>query len=127
MSHRFVDDERFDYEVRLALGAAWQHGADVGEVLTAASAAADGGAEEWFATWAALARRIHEQAEKSAAGGHRVSARDGFLRAAGYFGTALVAVDGCADPQARLREVFGEHRACFDRFAHAWDPPAERV
>ncbi|MFI5688007.1 alpha/beta hydrolase family protein [Streptomyces sp. NPDC051636] len=127
MRYRFGENDQFDYEARLALGAVWQHGADAGEVLTAASDAADGGAEQWFASWTALARRVHEQAGKSAAGGHRVSARDGFLRAAGYFGTAMVAVDACAGPRARLREVFGEHRACFDRFAEAWDPPAERV
>lgn len=83
--------------------------------------------ETWFWTWAALGRRVREQGEKSAARGRSASARDAFLRAAGYFGLALVGVESCEDPETRLREVFGEHRDCFDRFAQAWDPPAERV
>lgn len=128
MTYRFNENEQFNYEILLALGSAWQQGADVGEVLAAASAVADGGdGETWLSTWAALAHTTREQAEKCAAHGRRVSARDGFLRAAGYFGTALVAVDACADPDARLRELFTEHRDCFDRYATALDPPAERV
>ncbi|MFE7834180.1 hypothetical protein ACFU66_39865, partial [Streptomyces libani] len=90
-------------------------------------ATADGDAETWVSTWAALSGTVRAQAGKCAAEGRAVSARDAFLRAAGYFGTALVAVDGCADPEARLGELFTEHRDCFDHFAAAWDPPAERV
>ncbi|MDH2389650.1 dipeptidyl aminopeptidase [Streptomyces sp. HNM0663] len=127
MTYRFNGNDQFDYEILLALGAAWRQGADVGEVLAAASATTDGDAETWFSTWTELARTAREQAGKSAAGGHAVSARDAYLRAAAYFGTALVSVDACADPEARLREVFAEHRACFDRFAETCDPPAERV
>ncbi|WP_310716791.1 alpha/beta hydrolase family protein [Streptomyces lydicus] len=133
---RFVENDQFNYEILLALGSAWRQGADVGEVLAAASAVAraplpdstsDGAAALWMSTWTALARTAHAQAEKCAADGHPVSARQAFLRAAGYFGTALVAVDGVPDTEARLRELFAAHRDCFDRFAAAADPPAERV
>ncbi|MFF9783048.1 hypothetical protein [Streptomyces nigrescens] len=86
-------------------------------------ATADGDAETWVSTWAALSGTVRAQAGKCAAEGRAVSARDAFLRAAGYFGTALVAVDGCADPEARLGGLFTEHRDCFDRFTAAWDPP----
>ncbi|MER5856662.1 MULTISPECIES: alpha/beta hydrolase family protein [Streptomyces] len=127
MTHRFSDNDQFDYEIRLALGSAWQHGADVGEVLSAASAVADGDGRRWFTVWTELARRVRAQAERSGAAGHTVSARDAYLRAAGYFGTALVAVDAFPDPEAHLRKVFPEHRDCFDRFLRAWEPPAERV
>lgn len=127
MTYRFSKNDQFNYEILLALGSAWRQGADVGEVLATASATADGDGGTWFTTWTALARRVREQAGRSAAEGHTVSARDAYLRAAGYFGTALVAVDASADPEARLREVFPEHRDCFDRFLQAWDPPSERV
>ncbi|MYW43277.1 dipeptidyl aminopeptidase [Streptomyces sp. SID161] len=127
MNHRFNDNVQFDYEIRLALGSAWRRGADVGEVLATAAAVADGDGEAWFTAWLELGRRVREQADRDAAGGQTVSARDGWLRAAGYLGTALVGVDAVADPDARLAEVFPEHRACLDRFLGAWDPPAERV
>ncbi|WP_411138166.1 hypothetical protein [Streptomyces sp. C10] len=100
-TYRFSENEQFNYEILLALGSVWRQGADVGEVLAAASATADGDAETWLSTWATLARTVRAQAGKCAADGRAVSARDAFLRAAGYFGTALVAVDGCADPEAR--------------------------
>ncbi|MEU5211689.1 dipeptidyl aminopeptidase [Streptomyces sp. NPDC020742] len=127
MTYRFSQNDQFNYEIQIALGSAWRHGADVGEVLAAAGSVADADAGTWLTTWSDLARAVREQAEKSAAHGHAVSAREAFLRAAGYFGTALVAVDALADPEARLGELFAEHRHCFDRFAVAWDPPAERV
>jgi fermentation-respiration switch protein FrsA (DUF1100 family) len=127
MVHRFSKNDQFDFEILLALGSAWQHGADVGEVLTAASVAGDGEMQTWFDTWAELGRTVRERGERCAGQGRGVSARDAFLRAAGYLGTAMVAVDGTDDPPALSREVFAEHRDGFDRFASAWDPPAERV
>ncbi|MGW9430973.1 alpha/beta hydrolase family protein [Streptomyces decoyicus] len=127
MTFRFSENEQFNYEILLALGSAWRQGADVGEVLAAASATADGDPETWVSTWASLARTVRAQAEKCTAHGRTVSARAAFLRAAGYFGTALVAVDGCADAPARLQELFADHRDCFDRFGAGWDPPAEWV
>lgn len=127
MAYRFNKNDQFHYEILVALGSAWRQGADVGEVLATASTVADGDGETWVWTWAALGRRIRERGEKCAARGRAVSARDAFLRAAGYFGMALAGVDACADPEAALREVFGGHRDCFDRFARAWDPPAEPV
>ncbi|MFF9085410.1 alpha/beta hydrolase family protein [Streptomyces sp. NPDC014991] len=124
---RFSENVQFDYETRLALGAAWRQGADVGEVLATAAAVADGDGGAWFTAWAELAARTAERAGRSAAEGRTVSARDGWLRAAGYAGTALVGVDAVADPARRLAEVFPQHRAWFDRFLRACDPPAEPV
>ncbi|WJY42496.1 hypothetical protein QT196_37505 [Streptomyces sp. P9-2B-2] len=125
MRYRFSENEQFNYEILLALGATWQQGADVGEVLTAASAATDGDAETWVSTWATLARAVRARAEKCAAHGRTVSARDAYLRAAGYFGTALVAVDGCADPEARLAELFPAATASTASRRPGTRPPSE--
>ncbi|MBN0048401.1 dipeptidyl aminopeptidase [Streptomyces actuosus] len=127
MAYHFNDNQQFDYEIRLALGSAWRQGADVGEVLATASTVSDGDGEAWFSAWVDLARNVREQADRSAARGHTASARDAWLRAAGYLGAALVGVDAVADPAKRLDEVFPEHRACFDHFMRAWTPPAEAV
>ncbi|MCS0605406.1 dipeptidyl aminopeptidase [Streptomyces sp. LP11] len=127
MTHRFHANPQFDYEIRTALGSAWRHGADVGEVLAAATAIADGDGERWFTVWTDLGARVRAQAGRSAAAGHAASARDAYLRAAGYYGLALVAVDALADPEARVREAFGPHRECFDRFLKTRQPAAEPV
>lgn len=126
MTFRFCADTQFHYEVLMALGSAYRQGADVGEVLTAAAAVTDGDPQAWFATWTALARRVRAQAEQAAGTGNLISARGAYLRAAGYFGTALVSVNTVAN-QEHLGPVFREHRDCFERFAAACDPPAERV
>lgn len=123
---RFFENDQFDYEVQLALGSAYRQAGDVGEVLAAADRIVDGDAESWFSTWVELARRVRDQAERSEAHGRQVTARDAYLRAAGYFATALVSIDRTADT-GRLGPVFAEHRHCFERFAAGWDPPAEQV
>ncbi|MBV2356557.1 dipeptidyl aminopeptidase [Streptomyces sp. J2-1] len=127
MSLRFHENVQFDYEIRAALGAAWRRGADVGEVLSVASAVAGADGQGWFDAWAGLGRRVRERAEGCAAAGRTASARDGFLCAAGYLGTALVGVDAVAEPEKRLAEVFPDHRACLDAFLALLDPPAEPV
>ncbi|MFJ4947919.1 alpha/beta hydrolase family protein [Streptomyces sp. NPDC088760] len=127
MTYRFHQNVQFDYEIRLALGSAWRQGADVGEVLATAATVADGDGQAWFTAWVELARRVRERADRCASEGRTVSARDGWLRAAEYYGRALAAVDAVADPEQRLGEVFPEHRACFDRFLRVGDPPAEPV
>ncbi|MCY9786235.1 alpha/beta fold hydrolase [Nocardiopsis sp. EMB25] len=127
MRLRLFDDDQFDYEALLALGAAYRRAADVGEVLATAARITPGGdAEAWFTAWTDLARRVRWEAEGSDARGRRVSAGEGYLRAAKYFATALVGVDATEDP-GRLVPVFHEHRDCFERFGAASAPPAERV
>ncbi|MFE1897556.1 alpha/beta hydrolase family protein [Streptomyces yangpuensis] len=126
MAYRFCENEQFDFEVTALLGAAWQQGSDPGEVLATAGTLREADGRRWFEGWTDLARRVRSDGERAAAAGRRTSARDAWLRAAGYFGTGLVAADALADEQ-RLLAVFREHRECFDRFAAAWEPAAERV
>lgn len=126
MAYRFCENEQFDFEVKALLGAAWQKGSDPGEVLATASALREADGTAWFEGWTELARRVRSDGERAAAAGLRTSAREAWLRAAGYFGTGLVSADAL-DDETRLLPVFREHRECFDRFAAAWEPAAERV
>ncbi|MFD0271894.1 alpha/beta hydrolase family protein [Streptomyces sp. NPDC127106] len=126
VAYRFCENEQFNFEVLTLLGAAWQKGADPGEVLATAAALADADGRKWFHAWTDLARRVRADGERAAAAEGATSARDAWLRSAGYFGTAMVAADALADEDLLLA-VFREHRDCFDRFAAAWEPAAERV
>ncbi|MEU3981262.1 prolyl oligopeptidase family serine peptidase [Streptomyces sp. NPDC026672] len=96
-------------------------------MLSTAAGVADGDGRAWCTAWAELADRTGEMAGRCAAGGRTVSAHDGWLRAAGYLGTALVGVDAFDEPEARIAELFPRHREYLDRFLAAWDPPAERL
>ena len=60
------------------------------------------------------------------AAGHRVSAREAYLRASSYLFAATSSLDGTDDPE-RLVPVWREHRECFDRFGELCDPPVEHL
>ncbi len=77
-------DEAFSFETLRAAGFAVDGGADLGEIIVAAGTIGDGGDEAWHRQWRALAARIRALGEASLARGHRISAREAFLRASNY-------------------------------------------
>lgn len=82
----FSDHEQMDFETQIILGSCYYGGADAGEVLATVARIPSGDFEKWYEAWTATADRVAAIAEKSAADGHRVSARRAFLRAAGCTG-----------------------------------------
>lgn len=123
---RFYKDAGFEFMTRIALGRVHHRAADAGEVLALTSRIKDGDSEAWFTEWRAAGRRTVEQAAAAEAAGHRVSARDLYLRAAASLFTATGSLDGTDDP-GRLLEAWREHRAAWDRFCALSDPRIERV
>ncbi|ADG99446.1 dienelactone hydrolase [Segniliparus rotundus DSM 44985] len=102
----FDTDEAFSYETLRTVGYIPYGGADIGEVLSAAARIVPGDRESWYGEWRALADRIAAVAERSAAGGHCVSASEAYLRASNYYRTAefFLRDDPSRDP--RVRETF---------------------
>ena len=78
-------DQSFYFETLRAFGYAHYGGADIGEVLSTAGRIPDGDESAWYTQWRALAERIHADAARSASAGHRVSARESYLRASNYY------------------------------------------
>ena len=127
MSQRFFTDPAFEFETRAALGNVHYGCGDVGEVLTAVAAIADGDDSSWVAQWHGLARRVEAIAAGTLTRGHQVSARNAYLRAAAYYATALTAIDGADGGADLLGPVFTAHRRCFHAHVSLLDPPAEAV
>ncbi|MEW6364694.1 MAG: prolyl oligopeptidase family serine peptidase [Acidobacteriota bacterium] len=125
MKRTFRHDE-YEFGFLIALGSSYRGAADVGECLSTAGRIKEGNAESWVTQWLATSERTHEVAESCAAEGHRVSARDAFLRAATYYSTALYLIDATKDV-SRMLPTWQKHRACWDRFADLVEPPAERL
>lgn len=123
---RFFDDDGFDFATLLALGGAYRGLADAGEVLATIEQADGDDREAWIAAWTATADRLREAAERSEAGGHRVSARTAYLRASLYYDHASAAAPGTSDPD-RYHQLWEQHRACWDEAAALFDPPFEKV
>jgi hypothetical protein len=121
------NDESFSFETLRALGYSHYGGADIGEVLSTASRIPDGDESAWYTQWRALAERIHADADASADAGHRVSARESYLRASNYYRLCefYLRVDATDDPL--VREVGQLSVDMFARAAQLMSPPAERV
>ncbi|MHB8068186.1 MAG: alpha/beta hydrolase family protein [Desulfobaccales bacterium] len=106
----------------LVLGAAVNHGCEIGEAFRTAANIKDGDAASWQDQWAKTARLVEARGEQSLAGGHRVSARDQFQRASYYYRLALLAMLP-ADP--RLQEYAGKSRALLKKAGALFEPPLE--
>ncbi|MEU0061677.1 dipeptidyl aminopeptidase, partial [Streptomyces sp. NPDC006334] len=122
----FPDNPSFWYETLRTLGHIAYGGADFGEVAATAQRIAPGDYDSWHDQWLATADRVAEQARTSQAGGHRVSARDGFLRASNYYRCAEFFLHGnAADP--RIRHAYDASVACFRKAAGLFTPTIEPV
>ena len=97
------NDQSFSFETLRALSYTVYGGADIGEVTSTASRIPDGDTTAWYSEWRALAERIHADADRSAADGHSVSARESYLRASNYYRVCefYLRVDSSNDPEVR--------------------------
>jgi hypothetical protein len=127
VAHDFFQDDGFNFAIQNMLGSVRAGCGDAGEILTAVAAIADGDATSWVTAWQSLADRVAKIADDALAAGHRVSARDAYLRAAAYYAAVLDEVDGVKDADAALQAAFGAHRRCFDVYAGLRDVPAETI
>ena len=80
----FPDNIQFWYETVRAFGAASYGGSEFGEVMAATSRIQSGDVNSWYDAWSSIALRVETEAKGQLARGHRISARDGFLRACTY-------------------------------------------
>jgi Prolyl oligopeptidase family len=124
MFEKFFADPSFDFETRSLFGDIHYGAGDVGEMLTAVANITDGDATSWVSEWRSLAERIQGIADASLNAGHRVSARNAYLRAAVYYAASYVFVDGTENADAQLAELFAAHRKCFGLHVSLLDPPA---
>ena len=121
------NDQSFSFETLRALGYAPYGGADIGEVTSTASRIPDGDETAWYSQWRALADRIHADADRSAAAGHSVSARESYLRASNYYRLCefYLRVGSSNDPE--VREVGQLSVDSFACAAQLMKPAPQRV
>jgi alpha-beta hydrolase superfamily lysophospholipase len=83
-----IKDEAYSFETLRAAGSAPYGGADLGEVIATSRAIGRGDDESWLHEWRATAQRVQALADACLKAGHRVSAREAYLRASNYYRTA---------------------------------------
>jgi pimeloyl-ACP methyl ester carboxylesterase len=84
----FFRSHELDWLFKRTLAVMSERAAEVGECLAACARVRERDPDSWVAAWAELGERVLSQAEESEQGGHAVSARESYFRAATYFRTA---------------------------------------
>jgi hypothetical protein len=123
---RFFRNADFEFMTEIVLGASAYRAAEAGEVLATAGRIKDGDYGSWVGEWEATADRVRAAATTSEDAGHRVSAREAYLRASTYYFNAAFFVVGTGDGD-RLPQLWRTHRDCFECAARLFDPPFQRV
>lgn len=122
----FCNDPQFWFETLRSFGHIAYGGADFGEVAVTAARIAPGDYDSWHDQWLATGERVAREAESALARGHRISARDAFLRASNYYRNAEFFLHGNpADP--RIRRAYDRQVACFQNAARLFNPAIEPI
>ncbi|MER5810738.1 alpha/beta fold hydrolase [Streptomyces sp. NPDC002033] len=122
----FEDDPQFWYETLRAIGHAAYGGSDFGEVIATAQKITAGDYDSWYEQWSATAERTAAQADTALAGGHRISARDAYLRASNYFRSAEFFLHGNPD-DPRIGAAYERAVGAFREAARLFEPRVEPV
>ncbi|MFG2196008.1 alpha/beta hydrolase family protein [Streptomyces sp. NPDC048639] len=119
---QFSEDPLFQMFAERALTTITRGGAEYGECAAVMKRIPPGDNDAWHREWTALAARVAAWGGVSAARGHRVSAREAFLRATTYDRISYYPLFGHpVDP--RLTEAFDHETKCFARFAELAEHP----
>jgi pimeloyl-ACP methyl ester carboxylesterase len=119
------EDPTFSLQLLRAISQTYYKGADIGECLSTAYRIKEGDFESWYAEWLNTAQRVHKYAENSLAAGHKISAREDYLRASNYYRVAEFLL---LDPQdSRIQITWGNSKECFSKAAQFFSPPVESV
>jgi hypothetical protein len=118
------DEQEMDYGTVIRLAMASMGGAELGEVLYATSEMEDGNRASWIREWPIMAARVEARAEDCLKKGHKVSAREAYMRAASYYQAPLFWMD---PRKPDLENAVAKSRHCFRTAAGLFDPPIEVI
>ena len=112
-------DPTFSFQLLRAISETYYKGADIGECLSTAYRIKEGDFESWHKEWLNTAQRVHKYADDSLAAGHKVSAREAYLRASNYYRVAEFLLHP-EDP--RIHTTWGNSKECFRKAAELFSP-----
>lgn len=116
------EDREMEFAFQWILGSTANGGCEIGEAFSVAGNIKDGNPHSWQEEWAKMAHKLAARAEKSLAAGHRVSAREAFLKAANYYRAALISM---LPDNPKFKEIAEKSRTCFKKAGNLFEPPLE--
>ena len=118
----FPDDIQFWFETKRAFGASSYGGSEFGEVMATVTRITPGDFDSWYDAWNTTAERVAKEATDQLSRGHRISARDGFLRASTYYRTSEFFLHGNpSDP--RINSAYEKSIHAYKTCCALFDPP----
>jgi len=122
----FPEDAQFWFETVRMFGADEYGGASFGEVLATSEKITAGDYDSWYDAWNGIADRIASQGDGQLAKGHRISARDSYLRACNYYRSSEFFLHATPkDP--RVARAYRRSVDCYKTAAKLYDPPIKPV
>ncbi len=118
-------DPTFSLQLLRTIGETYYKGADIGECLSTAYRIKEGDFESWHTEWLKTANRVHKYADESLAAGHKISAREAYLRASNYYRVAEFLLIDPEDP--RIENTWGKNKECFSKASGLFSPSFEPV
>ena len=122
----FQDDPQFWYETVRLFGAAEYGGALFGEVVAIAQKITSGDYDSWYDANNAFADRIAGEAEAQLKKGHRISARDNYLRASNYYRSSEFFLHANPD-DPRVKRAYERSTVCYRAAAPLFAPTIEPI
>ncbi|KAL9560982.1 hypothetical protein ACKAV7_014826 [Fusarium commune] len=123
---QIIPDVDFNFNVIETLATAPYQGADIGEILVAASQIKTGDFESYYQAYYDLATRVHNQAKAIDCKKHPVSARNAFFRASTYYRSADAFLHGnWSDP--RIMSLWKQQADAFDKAMQLLPIPGQRI
>lgn len=118
------DDNSMDFAFQWMLGAIRNGGGDIGEIFYTAAQIEDFNPDSWVSEWPKIAERVEKRAEAAESGGHLVSAREFYQKAACYYRAALTAL---LPQKSEFLELYEKSLACFAKAGAMFEPQFEMV
>ena len=118
----FPDNIQFWYETKRAFGASSYGASEFGEVMATVNRITSGDNDNWYREWNVTAERVFAEAEAQLAAGHRISARDSYLRATTYFRASEFFLHGNPEDQ-RIYSAYRKSIQAYKACCALYDPP----
>ena len=119
----YFDDPEYDGQFLRSVDYA-PVGAQIGEAWAIAAQITVGDTTSWYNAWSSYADRLYDLAVKTRDAGHRVSARNAFLRASNYYRAAYIFMFALpVDP--RVIDAYKKQADAFQKAAELFEPPIE--
>ena len=120
------DEPSFSFQLLRVIGSTYYGGADIGECLSTAYRIKENDFDSWYNEWIRTADRVSKYGNECFSSGHKISARDSYLRASNYYRTAKFFLHENPD-DPRILEIWNKSVSMFQKAASLFSHHFEQV